>query len=165
MGRPNECEPTGLRVLVVEDNRVSQAVAVEILEKLGYRTDVAFNGREALEAVSQQPYVAVFMDCEMPELDGFAATQQIREREASQQPAPETGGIQRLPIIAMTASTTPGHRERCLEAGMDDYLSKPLRAEQLRQVLQRWIRDPQTGAGTPQKDAQAESPSTPSSRR
>ncbi len=165
MGRPNECEPRGLRVLVVEDNRVSQTVAVDLLEKLGYRADVVRNGREAVEAVSRQPYAAVFMDCQMPELDGFAATQQIREREARRQSAPDAPGGQRIPIIAMTGSTTPGNRERCLEAGMDDYLSKPLRAEQLQAVLQRWIRDPQTGVATPQKDARAESSSTPSSRR
>ena len=151
---PNEFGPGGPRVLVVEDNRVNQTVAVEFLEKFGYRADVAHNGREAIEAVARQPYAAVFMDCQMPELDGFAATRQIREWESRQQPTPDKLRGQRIPIIAMTASTTPGDRERCLEAGMDDYLPKPVRAEHLQAVLQRWIPGSWTATETPQNNAQ-----------
>lgn len=121
------------RVLVVEDNLVNQKVAVRLLEKFGYGADVAANGREAIDAVARQLYAAVLMDCQLPEVDGFTATEQIRAYEAGRQ---ERG---RLPIIAMTTNVMPGDRERCLAAGMDDYLSKPVHAEQMRAVLRRWI--------------------------
>ena len=120
------------RVLVAEDNQVNQRVAVRMLERLRYRADVAANGLEAVEAVSRIPYSAVLMDVQMPELDGYSATRQIRRRES---------GIntRRTPIIAMTANAMQGDREKALDAGMDDYVSKPVKREDLETVLERWI--------------------------
>ncbi|HEY7711485.1 MAG TPA: response regulator [Candidatus Entotheonella sp.] len=119
-----ENEPElGMKVLVVEDNAVNQKVAAIILEKFGCRVDLAANGREALEASMRIVYDCIFMDCQMPEMDGFAATTAIRQREA------QTG--QHVPIIAMTANAMQSDRKRCLEAGMDHYLSKPVQAEEL----------------------------------
>jgi signal transduction histidine kinase/CheY-like chemotaxis protein len=118
------------RVLVVEDNAVNQMVAARLLEKLGCRVDVAANGREAVEMVGLLPYDAIFMDCQMPEMDGFEATQEIRRREGS--------SIHR-PIIAMTANAMQGDRERCLDAGMDDYVSKPIRKADLTESLERHL--------------------------
>jgi signal transduction histidine kinase/CheY-like chemotaxis protein len=118
------------RVLVVEDNAVNQMVAARLLEKLGCRVDVAANGREAVEMVGLLPYDAIFMDCQMPEMDGFEATQEIRRRE---------GSSVRRPIIAMTANAMHGDRERCLDAGMDDYVSKPIRKADLTEALKRHL--------------------------
>jgi two-component system cell cycle sensor histidine kinase/response regulator CckA len=122
------------RVLVVEDNIVNQKVAAKMLEREGYRVDVAANGQEAVEAVAQIPYALVFMDCQMPEMDGYDATRAIREHEASL----IKRGAPRVPIIAMTANAMQGDRERCLEAGMDDYVAKPVRREDLAALLVRW---------------------------
>jgi signal transduction histidine kinase/DNA-binding response OmpR family regulator len=128
------------RILVVEDNPINQKVTVHMIEKLGYRVDVAGNGREAVEALELIPYAAVVMDCQMPEMDGFEATRTIREREAQKR---ETGderpGTPRVPIIAMTANAMPEDRERCLKAGMDDYLSKPIMRKALLAALERWL--------------------------
>src|SRR5207237_592856 len=122
----------GPRVLVAEDNAVNQRVAQRMLEKLGCRVDLAANGSEALQMLQILPYDLVFMDCQMPELDGYEATREIRTREAA------IGGGTRTPVIAMTANTMRGDRERCLEAGMDDYVPKPVRLEDLRAALDRW---------------------------
>jgi len=108
----------GHRVLVVEDNLVNQLVTVGLLKKRGLEVEIAVNGREALEMHRESPYDAIFMDCQMPELDGYDTTREIRRRE---------GGDRRTPIIAMTASTMPGDQERCLAAGMDYYAGKPIK--------------------------------------
>jgi CheY-like chemotaxis protein len=116
-------------VLVVEDNWVNQQVAVGTLAKLGCQVDVAGGGREALERLRGAVYDLVFMDCEMPEMDGYATTAEIRRQE---------GPAARIPIVAMTAHAMEGDRERCLAAGMDDYLSKPLELPAVHGALERW---------------------------
>jgi signal transduction histidine kinase/CheY-like chemotaxis protein len=116
------------RVLVAEDNLVNQKLVRSLLEKLGCEVDVVGNGREAVEAVAKSDYDAVLMDCQMPELDGFAATREIRSSERA--------GC-RIPIIALTANAMIGDRERCLEAGMDDYVSKPIGRGELEAALAR----------------------------
>ncbi|HET7479180.1 MAG TPA: PAS domain S-box protein [Rubrobacteraceae bacterium] len=121
------------RILVAEDNLVNQKVAVKMLERLGYRADVAANGLETLEALSRIPYEAVLMDVQMPEMDGYEATIGIRQREENEQG-------RHTPIIAMTANAMQGDREQALEAGMDDYVSKPVNLKKLDEVLERWIR-------------------------
>jgi PAS domain S-box-containing protein len=122
---------TGVRVLLVEDNTVNQQLARRLLERLGCSVDLASNGVEACRMHADLTYELVLMDCHMPEMDGFGATREIRERES------RTGV--RVPIVALTADAMEGDRERCLAAGMDDYLSKPLRDAQLRQALTRWV--------------------------
>jgi PAS domain S-box-containing protein len=118
-----------IRVLVVEDNPVNQKVAARMLGNLGCRVDLAANGREALDLLSRLPYDVVFMDCMMPEMDGYDATAAIRRI-----PGPRS----KTPVVAMTANAMQGDRERCLAAGMDDYISKPVRAEKLKAALERW---------------------------
>ena len=129
------------RILVAEDNIINQKLTVRMLEKLGYQSDVVENGQEALAAIARSAYAVVLMDCQMPLVDGFEATRLIRQREAAVQDAaaadsPET---RHIAIVALTANAMSGDRERCLAAGMDDYLTKPVRKEDLRGVLNRWI--------------------------
>lgn len=119
-----------LRILLAEDSVVNQKVAVKMLEKLGYRADVAANGLEVLESLRYIPYDVILMDCLMPEMDGFAATGKIRMSEQRE-------GRRPTYIIAMTANAMQGDREQCLAAGMDDYLGKPVRPNQLAQALER----------------------------
>src|SRR5439155_10050314 len=116
------------RVLLAEDNFVNQRVAIKMLESLGCEVEVAQNGQKAVEAVAAAHYDVVLMDCQMPELDGFEATRAIRGSEADM----AAGGEPRhVPIIAMTANAMAGDRERCIEAGMDGYLTKPVRLDDL----------------------------------
>jgi len=121
------------RVLLVEDNPVNLAVARKLLTRLGLHCDTARDGREAVDAVQRNRYDLVLMDCQMPEMDGYEATQEIRLRESVTRRS-------RLPIVAMTANAMAGDRERCFEAGMDDYLPKPLDLGQLNQVMAKWIK-------------------------
>jgi CheY-like chemotaxis protein/HPt (histidine-containing phosphotransfer) domain-containing protein len=122
-------DPAGGRsLLVAEDNEVNQRIAVALLTKRGFRVDLAANGREAVEMALQGDYEAILMDCQMPELDGYQATAEIRRREASER---------HVPIVAMTANTMAGDRERCLAAGMDDHIGKPVRLEDLDGALSR----------------------------
>jgi signal transduction histidine kinase/DNA-binding response OmpR family regulator/HPt (histidine-containing phosphotransfer) domain-containing protein len=120
-------EPSRLRILLAEDNEVNQRLALLLLEKLGFRADVADNGLAAIAALRERRYEVVLMDVEMPELDGLEATRRIHREWRDQRPW----------IIAMTANAMQGDREKCLEAGMDDYLSKPIRAEELSKALAR----------------------------
>jgi signal transduction histidine kinase/DNA-binding response OmpR family regulator/HPt (histidine-containing phosphotransfer) domain-containing protein len=143
-----------IEVLLVDDNPVNQEVAREMLESLGCRVDIASNGREALHALSSGAYDIVFMDCQMPELDGYETTRIMRQREQA-----HPSRSRHIPVIAMTAHAMQGDSEKCLLAGMDDYLSKPVTVEQLQAVLSRWtdagiagrptLHDGRDGAETP----------------
>ncbi len=128
----------GGRVLLAEDNPVNQAVALGMLESLGVEVDVVDNGRQAVDRVATGRYDLVLMDCQMPELDGFGATAEIRRREQN--------AVARLPIVALTANALDGDREICLAAGMDDYLAKPFTREQIVAVLTRWLSQPAAAA-------------------
>jgi len=119
-----------LRVLVAEDNTVNQRLVKRMLEKLGCRVDIAADGREALKLATELHYDILLMDCSMPRMDGFQATAELRRLEKSRG--------RRRPVIALTANAMAEDRERCLNAGMDDYLSKPVRIEDLRAMLERW---------------------------
>jgi CheY-like chemotaxis protein len=138
---PTAAKVDGARVLLVEDNRVNQEVAKAMLHALGYRLDVCGDGRAGAEAALTGRYALVLMDCQMPEMDGCQATAAIRAREAANG-AGDARSHARLPIIALTANAMEGDRERCLAAGMDDYLPKPFHKEQLDRMLKRWIRQP-----------------------
>jgi signal transduction histidine kinase/CheY-like chemotaxis protein len=119
-----------VRVLVAEDNPVNQKVAVRMLERVGLRPDVAGDGREAVAMCAFLPYDLIFMDCQMPEMDGYTAAAEIRKRQ-------KPDG--RVAIIAMTAEAMEGSRERCLAAGMDDYIAKPVRLEEMTEALKKWV--------------------------
>ena len=154
------------RILVADDHMVNQQLAVMMLERLGHRADVVANGREAVEALCRVRYDLVLMDCQMPEMDGYAATKEIRIQETGKAdglkgsiegfrakgPEQHSGSSEsshsshlpsylRIPIIAMTANAMRGDREKCLAAGMDDYLAKPVKPGQLQEVLARWLPD------------------------
>jgi len=122
-----------LRILLAEDNITNQKVALGILQKLGYRAEAVANGKEALASLQREPYDLVLMDCQMPEMDGYEATRLIRE--------PSTGVLNpKVPVIAMTANAMAGDRARCMEAGMDDYVTKPVRAQDLQAVIAKWTK-------------------------
>jgi CheY-like chemotaxis protein len=119
-----------LRILVAEDNTVNQKVAVRMLEKIGHTADIAGNGVEVLRAISHATYDIVFMDCQMPEMDGFEATLQIREMD---------GTARHTHIVAMTANALQGDKEKCIAASMDDYIAKPIRHTDLAGAIDRWL--------------------------
>jgi CheY-like chemotaxis protein len=132
-----------LRILVVEDNPVNQQLMLLLLEKLGYRADVGGNGVEALDALERQPYDVVLMDVEMPEMDGLEATRRIHQRSAERRPH----------IVAVTANAMQGERELCIQAGMDDYIAKPIRLEELSGALSRVERRSDTASSDASVDA------------
>ena len=127
-----ESDKQPVRILLAEDNAINQEVALAILGNAGYRIDVANNGAEAVMALRDTAYDLVLMDCQMPELDGYEATRQIRD---------STSGViwPKIPIIAMTANAMIGDREKCLDAGMDDYVVKPVQTRELVEVIERWL--------------------------
>jgi CheY-like chemotaxis protein len=126
---PTELGTSRDRILIAEDNAINQKVIERMVQKLGYPVDLVANGREAIDALAGWSYSLIFMDCQMPEMDGFEACREIRKLD---------GGAH-IPIIAITANAMKGDRERCLAAGMDDYVSKPFKQEDLRVVIERWL--------------------------
>jgi two-component system sensor histidine kinase/response regulator len=125
---PTRKDPEDLNILLVEDNHVNQMVALNLLKKAGYHTDVVNNGLEALKALEKKDYDLILMDVQMPEMDGYEATAVIRKGDIK--PA--------IPIIGLTANAMKGDREKCIEAGMDDYLSKPMRPKVLYALIEKW---------------------------
>ena len=140
--KPPEPAPASSRglVLVAEDNEINQFAATHVLSKLGFEVEIATNGREAIEMTHQEDYAIVFMDCQMPEIDGYAATAAIRRREAD---------VRHTPIIALTAHTMDGDRDKCLASGMDDYIAKPLRPATIAEMCDHYL-NPATK--TPRED-------------
>jgi len=138
-----------IRVLLAEDNSTNQRLAKRLLEKLGCRVDLAADGREATDLAKRLPYDVIFMDCQMPELDGPGATVEIRRWEAASVGSRAGAGVgagaghssaSRIPIIAVTAAVLDSDRARCMEAGMDDFIAKPLSIDDLSSALEKWCR-------------------------
>jgi CheY-like chemotaxis protein/nitrogen-specific signal transduction histidine kinase len=125
-----------LRVLLCDDNVINQKVALRLMQQMGYKADVAVNGVECLQAIERLPYDIIFMDVQMPEMDGLEATRQIRERQKN--PGASGNFKPNIAIVAMTANAMQGDRDKCINAGMDDYLSKPIRPEDIRKILELW---------------------------
>lgn len=120
-----------MQILLAEDNLINQKVAIRILEKLGYQTETTDNGKAAIKALETKKFDLVLMDIQMPEMDGFEATKIIRTSQKVLNPG--------IPIIAMTAHAMPGYRERCLDSGMDDYLSKPIEPQKLSEIIKKHL--------------------------
>jgi CheY-like chemotaxis protein/HPt (histidine-containing phosphotransfer) domain-containing protein len=153
MGIANEADRGAVAsILLVEDDPLGQKVGKAMLTHFGFRVDVAGNGREAVDALSRQRYDMVFMDCQMPEMDGYEATGVIRERESAD-------GAVRIPIVALTGHAADADRERCLRAGMDDHLSKPFSVAAVQTLLDRWL--PGRQARSPEQKGGEGSPSAP----
>lgn len=129
---PAQSEPKKHRILLAEDNSINQQVALRLLAKFGYKADVVMNGLDVLEAIKKASYDLIFMDCQMPEMDGYSATLAIRELEREQNKPS-------IPIVAMTAHALKGDREKCLEVGMNDYISKPISVNILKEILEKWL--------------------------
>ena len=127
--------PGPIRALVVDDNQMNRLIAQRLLERLGVAVEIACDGREALDVLGSRSFDVVFMDQHMPEMDGIEATREIRKRE---------GGFCHTVIVAFTACHLEEDRQRCFAAGMDDFLGKPVRAQQFSQMLERWVREPGT---------------------
>jgi len=156
--RPRRPERSAGHVLVVEDSPVNRLVAMHVLERAGFQAHIVNDGHEALQALSTQQYDAVLMDCQMPGLDGYEATRELRRREQ--------GTERHTPVIAMTAHAMTGDRERCLEAGMDDYVTKPVRSSVLADVLHRWIdKGAEAPAASPTARERRGFPHRPGTRR
>lgn len=119
------------RLLLAEDNAFNQKVAITMLKKLGFEVDVANNGQEVLDNMANNQYAVIFMDCEMPVMDGYTATKKIRSQEQAQ-------SLQPILIIAMTAHNTQEDRDYCTEVGMDDYIAKPFKLDVLKSLLTNW---------------------------
>lgn len=132
MKRESASEVTEGNILVVEDHPINQKLMTRLLEIHGFRVVIADNGRQALELFARELFDLVLMDMQMPDMDGLEATRRIREQEE--------GTGRRIPIIALTANAFPGDRERCLDAGMDGYLSKPVRSDDLLALLRHYLR-------------------------
>ena len=128
------------KILVVEDQEINQQIAQMFLRNLGFKCDLATNGSRALEILNHSKYDLIFMDCQMPELDGFMTTQQIRLNEQNTK--------DHVPIVAMTAHAIEGSRDKCLNAGMDDYISKPISSEELKRILEKWLSPPKADLAT-----------------
>jgi len=129
-----DMEKNSVKILIADDNKTNQLVAKMMLKKMGFTPDIAENGIEAVDAVTNTNYDLIFMDVQMPQMDGFSATRQIREMET------KSPGDIKIPIIAMTANVMGKDKEDCLKAGMDDYLSKPITPDSLRKILNRWLK-------------------------
>jgi signal transduction histidine kinase/HPt (histidine-containing phosphotransfer) domain-containing protein len=148
---PGLAQRLPLRLLLCDDNAINQKVATRLLQQMGYKPDLAGNGVEALGALDKHPYDIVFMDVQMPEMDGLEATRVIRERQGDKARYPTYKPS--MIIVAMTANAMPGDRDRCIKAGMDDYMSKPVRPEDVRKIIEHWG----TTATAPEPAAPAES--------
>jgi CheY-like chemotaxis protein/HPt (histidine-containing phosphotransfer) domain-containing protein len=136
------------RILLVEDNPTNQMVAVTVLGKLGYQAYAVDNGREALKVLEEEFYDLILMDCQMPEMDGYETTREIRKREAQKISSRGSSGAcptvipNRTPIIALTAHAMTGDRERCISSGMDDFIAKPVNPRKMAEVIEKWLEKP-----------------------